>query len=87
MKATNSKSAVYNLYLYNDSINSFDRIVNVLSKVLDWSVYQSEQCALIAHEKDRTILKRGSYHELKQQSNLLRKAGITATLEPIANDI
>tara|TARA_Y100000310_G_scaffold108363_1_gene106803 strand:- start:134 stop:388 length:255 start_codon:yes stop_codon:yes gene_type:complete len=77
----------YNLCLYNDNINSFDRVVRTLSKVLDWSVYQSEQCALIAHEKDRTILKSGSYLELRQQSNLLRKAGITATLEPTTNDI
>jgi hypothetical protein len=73
--------------LYNDNINSFDRVVRTLSKVLNWSVYQSEQCALIAHEKDRTILKSGSYLELRQQSNLLRKAGITATLEPTTNDI
>ena len=77
----------YNLCLYNDNINSFDRVVRTLSKVLNWSVYQSEQCALIAHEKDRTILKSGSYLELRQQSNLLRKAGITATLEPTTNDI
>lgn len=77
----------YNLYLYNDNINSFDKVVKALTRVLDWTCYQSEQCTLMAQEKDRIILKSGSYIELREQSRMLKKMGIIATLEPTTDDI
>ena len=72
----------YYLYLYNDNINSFEKVVGVLTDVLDWTIYQAEQCALIAHENERVCLRSGTFAELSQQSYTLKKAGITAVMLP-----
>jgi ATP-dependent Clp protease adapter protein ClpS len=72
---------IYDLYLYNDNINPFEKVIGTLMRTLDWTVYQAEQCALMAHEKDRTILKSGSYIELRKHSRILKNAGIVTALE------
>ena len=71
----------YKLYLYNDNINSFNKIVRILTEVLDWTVYQSEQCALMAHENDKTVLKRGTYTELAKYCKAIKKARIAAAIQ------
>jgi len=72
----------YYLYLYNDNINSFEKVVSVLTEVLQWTIYQAEQCALIAHENDKVCLRSGTFAELSKQSYTLKKAGVTAIMVP-----
>jgi len=76
-----NSDVIYNLYLYNDSINSFERVIRSLTQALDWTIYQAEQCAMIAHEKERTVLLTGGYIDLYKHSRRLKAVGLTVAIE------
>ena len=40
-----SKSDYHEIILYNDDINTFDHVIDILIKVCDHSATQAEQCA------------------------------------------
>ena len=46
-----SKGDFHEIILYNDDINTFDHVIDVLIKVCDHTATQAEQCALIVHYK------------------------------------
>ena len=77
------KKNQYKLYLYNDSINSFEKVIRALTQNLDWTMYQAEQMAMLAHEKERIVLRTDNYIPLLKQSRLLKKEGLTVTIDAV----
>lgn len=61
------------LILFNDDVNTFDFVIEVLIEVCGHNPSQAEQCALIAHYKGKCSVKSGDYSELnplcKEMSN------------------
>lgn len=69
-----------NLVVYNDEVNTFDHVINVLMKVCEHSREQAEQCTLIIHYKGKCAVKNGSFEELKPMCEAILDAGIQATI-------
>lgn len=69
------------LVVFNDDVNTFDHVSNVLIKVCEHSVEQAEQCTLIIHYKGKCAVKKGSFKDLKPKCEAILDAGIQATIQ------
>lgn len=69
------------LVLYNDNHNSFQYVMLALSSVLNYTLEQSEQIALIVHNKGKAIIKTGEYLNLKNYYEQLKQLDLTLKIE------
>ena len=69
------------LVLYNDNHNSFQYVMLALSNVLNYTLEQSEQIALIVHNKGKAIIKTGEYLNLKNYYEQLKQLDLTLKIE------
>ena len=69
------------LVLYNDNHNSFQYVMLTLSSVLNYTLEQSEQIALIVHNKGKAIIKTGEYLSLKNYYEQLKQLDLTLKIE------
>lgn len=70
-----------NLILYNDNYNEFDFVIDSLMKVCGHFQEQATQCAVIAHLKGKSTVKKGAYSHLKPMKKALIEKGLTASIE------
>lgn len=70
-----------NLMVYNDNINTFQWVIFSFIKVLNHTLEQAEQCAMIIHNKGKCSVKVGSHDELKPYCDALTERGINAKIE------
>ena len=68
------------IVLYNDDVNTFDHVIEMLVSICDHTEIQAEQCAILVHYKGKCTVKTGSFDELKPQCSLLLEAGLSAEL-------
>ena len=68
------------IVLYNDDVNTFDHVIEMLVSICDHTTIQAEQCAILVHYKGKCTVKTGSFEELKPQWSLLLEAGLSAEL-------
>ena len=68
------------LVVYNDDINTFDYVIELLMKVCNHDAIQAEQCAMLIHYKGRCSVKRGSFEVLEPMSAILSDAGLTVEI-------
>lgn len=68
------------LIVYNDDVNTFDHVANILVKVCKHSPEQAEQCTIIIHFKGKCAVKKGSVEELKPMCEAILDAGIQAAI-------
>lgn len=68
------------LVLYNDDINTFDYVIELLMKVCKHDAVQAEQCAILVHYKGKCSVKKGSFETLKPLSAILSDAGLTVEI-------
>ncbi|RMA57828.1 ATP-dependent Clp protease adaptor ClpS [Ulvibacter antarcticus] len=68
------------IVLYNDEVNTFDHVINVLIYACEHTPEQAEQCSIIVHYKGKCTVKTGSYDELKPRCSMLLDAGLSAEL-------
>jgi ATP-dependent Clp protease adaptor protein ClpS len=78
LKETKSKENI--LVLFNDHVNTFDHVIDLLVKVCDHDVIQAEQCATLVHFKGKCAIKRGIYKDLKLKAEILGDAGLTVEI-------
>lgn len=64
------------LVIFNDDVNTFDHVINILVKVCKHSVEQAEQCAIIIHYKGQCPVKAGTFEILKPMKEAICEAGI-----------
>ena len=69
------------LVLNNDNHNSFQYVMLTLSSVLNYTLEQSEQIALIVHNKGKAIIKTGEYLSLKNYYEQLKQLDLTLKIE------
>ena len=53
------------IVLFNDDVNTFDHVINMLCKYCDHDFIQAEQCAWIVHNNGKCMVKRGDFSALK----------------------
>ncbi|MCB0409434.1 MAG: ATP-dependent Clp protease adaptor ClpS [Flavobacteriales bacterium] len=68
------------LVLFNDDVNTFDHVINLLVKVCKHETIQAEQCATLVHYKGKCAVKSGSFDELKIMSEILADNGLTVEI-------
>ncbi|MBX2829237.1 MAG: ATP-dependent Clp protease adaptor ClpS [Flavobacteriaceae bacterium] len=68
------------IVLYNDDVNTFDHVINMLMYACDHTPEQAEQCSLIVHYNGKCTVKSGSYDDLKPRCSKLLEAGLSAEI-------
>ena len=68
------------MVLYNDDVNTFDYVIELLMKVCNHDAIQAEQCAMLVHYKGKCSVKRGSFEVLEPMSAILSDAGLTVEI-------
>lgn len=80
-KKTDQKSTGPNeIVLYNDDVNTFDHVINMLIIACDHTPEQAEQCSLITHYNGKCTVKTGPYQDLKPRCSILLEAGLSAEI-------
>jgi len=68
------------IILYNDEVNTFDHVIEMLIHACDHTPEQAEQCSLIVHYKGKCTVKTGPFEDLKPRCTLLLNAGLSAEI-------
>lgn len=68
----------HKLLVFNDDINTFDWVIEVLVKVCGHTPQQAEQCTLIIHYSGKCSVKEGEWDDLVPMRQAICKAGIWA---------
>jgi ATP-dependent Clp protease adaptor protein ClpS len=69
------------IVLYNDEVNTFDHVIDMLVEACDHTPIQAEQCSLIVHYKGKCNVKTGEYEDLEPICSMLLNAGLTAEIQ------
>jgi ATP-dependent Clp protease adaptor protein ClpS len=69
------------IVLFNDEVNTFDHVIEMLVAACDHTPIQAEQCSLIVHYKGKCNVKTGDYDDLKPRCTALLEAGLTAEIQ------
>ena len=73
-------SKLYTITLYNDDVNSFEWVIECLTKYCGHDFIQAEQCATLVHYKGKCIVKSGSIDKLKPICEVLLEKGLSAEI-------
>ena len=74
-------SKEHQMVLYNDDVNTFDYVIDLLVKVCNHDVIQAEQCAFLVHYKGKCVVKKGTFEVLKPMHSMLSDKGLTVEVE------
>ncbi len=69
------------IVLFNDEVNTFDHVIDMLVEVCDHTPIQAEQCSMIVHYKGKCNVKTGDYDDLEPRCSMLLEAGLTAEIQ------
>ncbi|KQC34646.1 ATP-dependent Clp protease adaptor ClpS [Nonlabens agnitus] len=69
------------IVLFNDEVNTFDHVIDMLVEACDHTPIQAEQCSLIVHYKGKCNVKTGDYSDLEPRCSKLLEAGLTAEIQ------
>ena len=70
----------HQIILFNDEVNTFDHVIEMLIHACDHTPEQAEQCSLIVHYKGKCTVKTGLYDELEPLCSKLLQAGLSAEI-------
>jgi ATP-dependent Clp protease adaptor protein ClpS len=68
------------IIVYNDDVNTFDHVIEMLTLICEHTAEQAEQCALIVHYNGKCTVKTGLYADLKPRCSMLLDAGLSAAI-------
>ncbi|RJE75389.1 Clp protease ClpS [Reichenbachiella sp. MSK19-1] len=68
------------LVVFNDDVNSFDHVIDILIKVCKHERIQAEQCTYIIHFNGKCEVKKGTYKALKPMKEAILDEGINASI-------
>jgi len=70
----------HEIVLYNDDVNTFDHVIDMLIDACDHEEEQAHQCALLVHYKGKCTVKTGDYEDLKPRCSKLLQGGLSAEI-------
>jgi len=76
-----SETKLYKIILFNDDVNTFDYVIELLMRYCNHTLSQAEQCALMTHYKGKSCIKKGEFDELEPIANTLLDKGLSVTIE------
>ena len=68
------------LVLFDDNVNTFDHVIDLLVKVCDHDAIQAEQCATIVHHIGKCSIKKGTFKDLQLMAEILGDSGLTVEI-------
>lgn len=68
------------LVLFDDDVNTFDHVIDLLVKVCDHDSIQAEQCAMLVHHTGKCGVKNGPIEDLRLMAELLGDSGLTVEI-------
>lgn len=68
------------LVLFDDNVNTFDHVIDLLVKVCNHDAIQAEQCATLVHYTGKCAVKKGEFKELSIMSEILADGGLTVEI-------
>lgn len=71
---------LYHLVLFNDHVNTFEHVIDLLIKYCNQDAIQAEQCATLVHFTGKCSIKKGAYKELSSISEILAENGLTVEI-------
>ncbi|MCS7004431.1 MAG: ATP-dependent Clp protease adaptor ClpS [Cytophagales bacterium] len=77
------QTRMYGLVLYNDDVNTFDYVIEVLMEICGHTFEQADQCAHIVHYCGKCTVKTGSYRKLVPMRQALCDRHLSAEVEPL----
>ena len=69
------------IIVFNDDVNTFDHVIDMLIATCDHDPIQAEQCTMLIHYKGKCEVKTGDYDDLKPRCSKLLDAGISAEIQ------
>lgn len=72
--------ATHELIIFNDDVNTFDFVADMLVKVCEHNSLQAEQCTMLIHYKGKCSVKNGEYEKLKPLCQALLEVGLSAEI-------
>jgi len=76
-----SKKSTPAIVLYNDDVNTFEHVIEMLIVYCDHQPEQAEQCAYIVHHNGKCSVKNGEYEKLVPICSALLEQGLSAQIE------
>ena len=70
-------SKEHQIVLYNDDVNTFDYVIELLIDVCKHAPLQAEQCATLVHYHGKCVIKKGPFKTLNQMHLTLSEKGLT----------
>jgi len=74
------ENELHEIILFNDEVNTFEHVIEMLIKVCEHTPEQAEQCSIIVHNNGKCIVKTGDFSDLKPRCTKLLEAGLSAEL-------
>lgn len=71
----------FELILFNDDVNTFDHVIEVLIQVCEHTSEQAEQCAILVHYTGKCTVKTGRYEKLEPMCSQLLERGLSAEIQ------
>lgn len=68
------------LVLFDDNVNTFDHVIDLLVKVCNHEEIQAEQCATLVHHTGKCAIKNGELKELTIMGEILADSGLTVEI-------
>lgn len=69
------------IVVFNDEVNTFDYVIDMLIKTCEHDLIQAEQCTMLIHYKGKCAVKTGDLDDLKPRCSKLLEAGISAEIQ------
>jgi len=80
IEVLDKKDIEHEILLFNDDVNTFDHVIEMLVQVCEHSYQQAEQCSVIVHNNGKCVVKTGSYKDLKPRCSKLIDSGLSAEI-------
>lgn len=82
-----SKRGTWQVTLHDDSVNTFEHVINCLVDICAHNEFQAHQCALIVHNRKRCVIYKDNWAGCETVKQLLRSEGLTVTVEKYEKSI
>jgi ATP-dependent Clp protease adaptor protein ClpS len=69
------------LVVYDDDVNTFEHVIEVLMRICDHTEEQAEQCAHIVHNNGKCSVKEGDFADLIEMRRRIAEEKIGAQVE------
>ena len=84
-KQTKTKRGLYEVIIHNDSVNTFDHVIDCLIDICGHNNLQAQQCALITHTRGRCSVFVDGFEMCTEISKLLTQQRIKTSVNKFDN--